>query len=401
MSAPATAHTVKRPCPICASDKIEVLFRQRFEAVGNVSLMSGYDVVCCQQCGFVYADGIPEKSVFDNYYSQASKYEFAHSEGQQHSSEVERLKSLAEWIHESIPLKSEIIDVGCATGELLAQLMELGYQQLTGLDPSSACVQYARRVHGLNMIEGVLESKPQGQKPFETLILSAVLEHIPELNLCVEQMMSWVTPTGNVILEVPDAEFFADGFNAPFQEFSVEHINFFTAASMTNLMQKYGFKPVAERHYLCKAANGVSSPVLTMIFQGGQTKSTPHHESNSKTGIEQYIQKCQAWVDHEAQTIHELVEKQLPILVWGTGTLCQRLLATTEFKNANILAFIDSNPHYQGLKFHERPVLSPKEAQSRTETILIASWGLQEEIMRQIQQTLGMPNPLLTLKPVI
>ena len=77
-------NSLKRPCPICSNSQRELLFCQRFESIKDVSLIDGYEVVVCRNCGLVFADGIPSKEVFNRYYLEASKYEFSHRGGKQH-----------------------------------------------------------------------------------------------------------------------------------------------------------------------------------------------------------------------------------------------------------------------------------------------------------------------------
>lgn len=389
----------KSHCPLCGGMHRSLIFQQRFESLGNASLMSGYDVVSCQECGFAFAAGIPSVETFKKYYAQASKYEFSHSGGKQHASEVNRLADLAGWIAGHCPHDARLIDVGCATGELLVQLRERGFTSLTGLDPSDACVRYASEQLGLRSISGVLHTRPESELPYDVLVLSAVLEHVPDLHTCVEQIISWLKPNGQVVVEVPDAAHFADAFNAPYQEFSVEHINFFTVESLTNLMEGHGFRVEATRHYICNVGAGVTGAGLTMIFRAGEPPRPPRKETASIDGLRQYSKRCEAWVEHESRVIQDLVTSQTPILVWGTGTLCQRLLATTPFRDANILAFIDSNPHYQGKKLHHRLILGPSELSRYDEPVLITSWAFQAEIEKQIRNTLGLDTRLISLIP--
>lgn len=384
-------------CPLCGGRRREVMFRQQFESLGSASLMSGYDVVTCEECGFVFAAGIPPSEVFGRYYAQASKYEFSHAGGKQHVSEVARLTDLAEWIAAHCSQDARLIDVGCATGELLVRLRERGFASVTGLDPSEACVRYGRDQFGLRMISGVFVTRPESEPPYDVLVLSAVLEHVPDLHACVENMTSWIVPNGQVVLEVPDAAHFADAFNAPYQEFSVEHINFFSKESLANLMERHGFNGEATRHYICSAGAGVTGAGLTMVFRAGGSRTPPRKEYASSTGVRRYLTKCELWVEHERRVIQDLVASQEPILVWGTGTLCQRLLATTPLRDANILGFIDSNPHYQGKKLHHRPVLAPNDLARFKEPVLITSWAFQEEIENQIRCTLGLSNRLICI----
>ncbi len=362
--------------------------------------MDGYDVVVCRGCGFVFADRMPPKEAFDRYYANASKYEFSHRAGQQQSAEVERLAGLADWIAANVPIAARLLDAGCATGELLVQLRQRGFTSLTGLDPSLRCVEYARRHHGLRMIQGVLGRKPANEPLLDALVLSAVLEHIPDLKPFIEQLLQWLTPCGLLVVEVPDAEHFAEGVNAPFQEFSVEHVNFFSAASLANLLGGFGFSPQATRHQICSVGPGVTGAALTMLFKRGAPLAAPVLESISEAGIRAYLSACQAWADEERQLVQRLVREQTAILVWGTGTICQRLLATAELGRANIQAFIDSNPHYQGKQLAGRTFLAPKDIGSRPEPILITSWMYQKEIEEQIRRALDLGNRIIRLHEV-
>jgi hypothetical protein len=49
---------------------------------------------------------------------------------------------------------------------------------------------------------------------------------------------------GQLHIAVPDASRYAEGEDAPFQEFSVEHINFLGPDSPANLLNGYGFRRI-------------------------------------------------------------------------------------------------------------------------------------------------------------
>ena len=387
----------ERPCPICAAGKREILFAQRFEALAGVSLMEGYDVVVCRVCGLVFADRIPSEGKFERYYADASKYEFSHRGGQQHDAEVRRLRVLASWIAERVPASARLLDAGCATGELLVALREHGFSDLTGLDLSEASARHAREHHRLRVIHATLDDKPHDSQAFDAVVLSAVLEHVPALNRFLEQLKAWLKPDGLVIVEVPDAENFARAFNAPYQEFSIEHINFFSASALDNLMGAHGYSRVAVRQELCYAGPNLTGPVLTMIFRSGASPIAPAREVSSEAGVRAYLERCRNWTDAENRVIAALVEARRPVIIWGIGTLCQRLLATTRLRDANIRAFVDSNPHYQGQSMIGRPVIGPRELMGRTEPILISSWVFVDEITRQIRDELGLNNEIIRI----
>jgi hypothetical protein len=229
------------------------------------------------------------------------------------------------------------------------------------------------------------------------LVLSAVLEHIPEVHRFVEYVKQWLTLDGMLVLEVPDAENFAKAFNAPYQEFSIEHINFFSAPAADNLLGVHGFSRIAVQHELCDAGSNLTGPVLTMMFRRGAPTRPPVRELVTESGVRAYLQTCRDRVNFERGVIDKLIETQTPILVWGVGTLCQRLLPSTRLKEANICAFVDSNPHYQGSNLVGRPVLAPAGLPGRAEPILILSWGFFDEIRLQIREELQLNNEIIRI----
>jgi SAM-dependent methyltransferase len=359
--------------------------------------MTGYNVVGCENCGFVFADGLPEKNDFDHYYERISKYEFAHSGGQQHATEILRLEALADWISAHTPKSLRILDVGCATGELLVHLRARGYYRLTGIDPSPQCAAYAQKHQNLRVIQGVLGERSAEEPPFDLLILSAVLEHIPDLKQFIRLSAQWLTKDGMLVVEVPDAERFASGFNAPFQEFSVEHINYFSSQSLSNLLGSSGFAALATRQSMSPPDTRITSPVLTMIFRQTLQPRSPVRDGVSRIGVQSYIMACDRLRRQEDALINELVESKRAIFVWGTGTICQRLLASTRLGEANILAFVDSNPHYQGKKLAGCPIIAPASLGGRDGAILVLSASFFDEIRHQIREELGLSNQIIAI----
>jgi hypothetical protein len=83
----------RRHCPVCTAYDPEVLFTQRFQAIPEVALLQGYDVVACRCCGCTYADHIPLTEAFEAYYRESSKYEHPHRAGQEHAEKGMRLEN--------------------------------------------------------------------------------------------------------------------------------------------------------------------------------------------------------------------------------------------------------------------------------------------------------------------
>jgi hypothetical protein len=120
-----------RDCPICGSIARRVFFHQEFAAVDQTTPVTGYDVVVCQQCGAGYAAEIPDQAAFDRYYRDMSKYEYPQREGAESEYDRRRLTLIADFIEPYLATPDvRILDVGCATGRLLANIRDRGFARV-------------------------------------------------------------------------------------------------------------------------------------------------------------------------------------------------------------------------------------------------------------------------------
>jgi SAM-dependent methyltransferase len=388
----------RRSCPICCHRHADWLHTQTFEAVEGLSLLSGYDVVSCESCGCVFADGIPDDSVFASYYGERSKYEHAYRGGTEHAEETERLRLLADWIAAQIPSDASLIDMGCGTGRLLAWLRERGFASAAGLDPSSTCVQNARILSQCPVIHSAIRDKPPEYPPADAVVLSAVLEHVPDVNATIQMVSTWLRDDGALFLEVPDAGHFASVQNAPYQEFSVEHINFFSGAALENLMHVHGFDVVAIDRTTAPVGPGCIGHVVRSHAIKSGNKTEARRENESRSGIVAYIATCADLATHEETVLQRIADAREPIYIWGVGTLCQRLLSTGKLAKVNIRGFVDSSSHHEGKTVAGKPILPPRQLPDDGMPILITSWQFEDEIRRQISDLRQSPRTLHSLR---
>jgi len=280
-----------RLCPVCGGGGRTVLFHQSFEPFAGASLVSGYDVVICRDCGAGFADGIPPQSAFDAYYRDLSKYEGPATRREPPPVE-QRFRDIAALVAEYIPdMESRVFEIGCATGGLLKALQDLGYRNLIGSDPSPGCVRQALEFYGIPGFTATVFSAPTPEQPYDFLILTGVMEHIPDLDRAIEQFRRLLRPGGRVFLEVPDASRYEARLDAPFQEFSIEHINFFSRASLVNLMQVRGFRAVAAGHSI-RPLHEVSCPCTFGVFENAWEPIPFEPDTVTEAGLRAYIEGC-------------------------------------------------------------------------------------------------------------
>jgi SAM-dependent methyltransferase len=374
------------------------LYRRSFSKLSN-GLLDGYDVVSCLECGFCFADQLPPQAEFDAYYLGQSKYEHEWRGGRQSEFDSRHRPLSAAVISEWFPNRTaRIVDIGCANGDLLAELKKIGYENVTGIDPSPACARAALELYGIHVLTAPISSPPR-DVAFDLVILSSVLEHILDLRGAIRSIVEVLRPGGAIYLEVPDMTRCSLINDAPFMEFSVEHINYFGPISLSNLWRAHNFDLLQIRQTAIEQVPGlVIRDIKALVRRPDYERSTTlTFDAQTRAELGRYIERARAKLDKIEQTINALADSQEPVIVWGVGTHTQGLLATTRLKEANIVAFVDSNTRYTGQDINGVPVLPVSKLHDLPHDILVSSQQFQTEIVDQIQNSLRLPNKAITL----
>ncbi|NMC64440.1 MAG: methyltransferase domain-containing protein [SAR324 cluster bacterium] len=389
----------ERECSVCGSVKKKVLFQQSFAFAPEGSLLDGYDVVICLNCGFGFADKIPEQDAFDAYYENMSKYEYEYKGGES-DFDARRFPVGADFIRSLVADSNvSILDIGCTNGGFLHALRQVGFRNVSGVDPSPICAQNAARLYGIEVLTGTLSRLPENLKKYDLVILSAVLEHVRDLNAALMQVRKILNPGSLLYVEVPDLSQFNNLQDAPFQEFSVEHVNYFSVFSLTNLLMTCGFERLESMQSSTVQRGKIISPELKMMCRMVDMPMQERMTYDAKTQeyLEKYIESSRAIESRIHTAIDRLVKDGRAIIVWGVGTHTQRLMAKSSLSCANIVAFVDSNPKYQSKSIKGIPIIAPKDLLNRQEPILISSSFFQQEIEQHVRSVLGLKNEMIML----
>jgi SAM-dependent methyltransferase len=384
---------------VCGGIGSRVLYEQRFAVLSEGSPLQGYDVVLCETCGAGFAQGVPPQAVLDAYYRDMSKYENPERGGSPSPQDVARFRAIAAMIAPFIPAPdARVLDVGCATGGLLRELKKLGFGRVTGLDPSPACALQGRALHGVEVVTGTLTEPPSDLGTFDVIILIGVLEHLRDTSPALGALLDLLGPQGRLFVEVPDVAGFARFLDAPFQQFSLEHLTFFSEISLANLLERFGFSPLGCVRGATPHTLDSTMPVLGVIAEKGSASgSIVPPDDVTGPALASYIESSYALERNVHRAIDRLVESQRPVLVWGVGTHTAHLLGTSRLGAARILAFIDSNPRYQGKTLNGVAIESPETLRGRPEAVVVSSRVFQREIVHQLRVELGCSNEVIFL----
>jgi 2-polyprenyl-3-methyl-5-hydroxy-6-metoxy-1,4-benzoquinol methylase len=375
-----------------------LLFAQRFGTLSEGSLLAGYDIVVCDDCGFTFADRIPDQATFDRHYAEMSKYEYAHREGAESEFDAARFAKIADYLAEQVPDRgARILDIGCATAGQLARLRSLGYENLSGLDPSPGCAALARKFHDIKVFTGTLFKHDLPRNAFDLIILVGVLEHVRDVAAAVAMLGDLLSPQGLIFAEVPDATAFQRWPDAPYQEFSIEHINFFGPQSLVNLMRQAGHELVKMDRPPRQFTQTTVMPSAAGLFKRAARLLAIETDTESELRLKEYIHQSATEERRLAGLIDGLVRGGEPFVVWGVGTHTLHLLEMTDLAKANIAAFVDVNSKYHGKELFGHQVIAPDAIKMRSEPILISSRAFQTDIAWMIRNELKVPNRLIFL----
>jgi SAM-dependent methyltransferase len=389
-----------RSCPVCNHHNSSQLFRQSFSSLSEGSLLDGYALVICDSCGAGYAQDIPPQTVFDRYYTEMSKYEYINRAGVQTDSELQRFREEVDLVESYLTNTDRILDIGCSTGGLLAEFKRRGFSNLLGVDPSPACARFTQELYGITAKPATISTLDRLNERVDIAFLTGVLEHLRDLDSSLNSVKSCLKPGGLIFLVVPDATRYDRHFSAPFQFFSMEHINYFSPTSLSNLMARHGFSAVFTERLTLQLTSNANEPSISGLFRWdmeAQDSSTFVRDDETAPALTRYIQQSQT-LEQQIQTkIDRLVDASKPLAVWGVGTHTLRLLETSRLSQAKLVAFIDSNVNYQGKTLAGIPVISPADFNNPTAEILISSQTAEPEIFQAIDRDWQWSNPIYRL----
>jgi SAM-dependent methyltransferase len=392
--------SLPRKCPVCLGEKSETLFHQDFSSYSEGSLMDGYDLAVCDVCGAAYANNIPAQEDFDTYYAEMSKYEYGATGGMPSSASEERFRQVVNLVAPTLPSNASIADVGCATGGLLNEFRRHGFEKVLGFDPSPGCAAAARGLYGIEVRTATISALSGIQERFDLVLLTGVLEHIRDVDASLGILLALLKPTGRLYIEVPDATRYHQWFSAPFQFFSMEHVNFFSPPSLSNLLLRHRLRPTFVRRVDRFLSSNAGEPAMSALFEmvdESEVLPRPMHDNETRHALLRYLDQSREQDKRISAVIASLVEGQRPLAVWGAGTHTLRLLKTSPLAEANIAAFIDSNRRYQGKTLQGVRILSPEEFDEPEASVLISSHVAEREIMAQIKDVLCWPNEVICL----
>jgi SAM-dependent methyltransferase len=229
---------VEIPCDICGSGDW-LPYRQ----VGE------WRLVRCAGCGVVRLNPRPSEAELGRLYSQEyfASYEVQHDHSPEAvAQEVEVRLDAAEGLARQVKGACRWLDVGCASGYLIAAGMRLGYE-VEGVEISEWAARFAAQELGLPVFWGTLSEyfTRFRERSFNLVTAMAYLEHSSYPRQDLNHIAELLEPGGVAVMRVPNLTSFDRlwhgpawrGWQAPY------HLYHFTPKHLMEAMRRQGLEP--------------------------------------------------------------------------------------------------------------------------------------------------------------
>lgn len=383
----------ERHCPVCASHRALPLYLNTMAALDGLDM--SYRVASCTACGFTFADQLPSPQTYATYYHSLSKYDIAPTDGAISPTDRLRCAATVALIRPHAGPDAKIADLGCGSGMLLASLRDAGWSRLAGIDAAPGAQEQARQQFNLDCVQcGTLDQAPEllDLSTIDVICLTGVLEHLPRAREDLEALIAAIGGDTRILVEVPAQERFANQPFEPYGEFSLEHVQYFSAESLKNFFAGLGLAALSST--IVDLPPGYCDSLFGLFARDPATAS--HSPSiDTTSGIESYIAQSETMLRNSLARIANCPAKAL--VIYGAGSHTARLLPRLlHAGESRIAALVDSNPNLRGKHLGPLLIEAPEALERHPEaTIVVSSFRAQQAISSMLRTS--RPNPVLTL----
>lgn len=234
------------PCPLCSSNAYNLLFEGKDR---EHPIPGTFPVVQCRDCSLVYLNPRPaDESLHECYPDDYDSYAF----GVGSVGKVQKYlrRQAAKKIGRFLPRGSRVLEVGCATGDLLAPLRDVAGLQVVGVELSPYAASIAIKNHELDVHIGKLVDFHFEPGSFDGVVMRNVLEHLPDPLGDLQRSSALLRKGGHIFIDVPNYDSldrmvfgrYWYGYSTP------RHLTVPSVKTLSRMLSASGFQVTEVRH---------------------------------------------------------------------------------------------------------------------------------------------------------
>lgn len=241
-----------------------------------------YSVVECKSCSFNFIPPYFRKKItYQNYKDE--RVADAVRNGNNWV-KIERHKLRFDLIKKYKPSGS-LFDLGAGWGHFMLTGKMLGYN-VYGIEISEQPYLYSKNDLKLP-VDHIDFFEMNEDKKFDIVTLWDVLEHIDDANTFVKKCHAVTADNGYLVLQVPQIDsYFAKKYKGDWKMMSLDHVNYFSKKTITQLLEKNGFKVEAIKSSF-EIKLFIMYTLLPLINKlKGKSKNTINQESTKINSVD-------------------------------------------------------------------------------------------------------------------
>lgn len=257
MQDPSSLQFRSRTCAICGAIShrnwmpahVDLANLNRFAfASRKIPEYMHFSLALCQQCDLVFAESVPETKWFQTCYRDADFDAVSES----HYAATTYGRELARILPRMVE-KHAALDIGAGDGAFLVELLNAGFDQVLGIEPSLEPINRALPAVKHLLRNEFFRAENFSPASFDLITCFQTLEHLEDpLTLC--QSAYQLLRPGGILLTV------THNFRAPLARilgarspiYDIEHLQLFSSHSLKRLQESAGFSNIEIRP-LCNA----------------------------------------------------------------------------------------------------------------------------------------------------
>ncbi len=250
----------KPSCPLCGNKETRLLLKD--------SANQDRPVRICQNCHIPYVYPQPEfqevESWYGNQYFAASLdpardifrrwKDSMKSGGDLFLPTGKQFSLVFQWL-ESTGLSDleqkkprKMLDVGCATGGLIAEFISRGWEA-DGVELSPSAVGFCQEM-GFSVQQGTLDTLHFPAQSYDLVTLTHVIEHLPDTRKTLTEACRLLKPGGGLFIRTPNSESLPRLLAGDPWFSDHDHLFFFGNRSITSLLESCGFRVIEIKSYV-------------------------------------------------------------------------------------------------------------------------------------------------------
>ena len=194
---------IKKNCPICETDQYSYLvYKDKLPKKVNEIDFSGsknpdgfhYRMVRCKNCDLLYASEIYDEDFSNELYQESTFNNFNEINGLKKT--YRNCISLA---IKDLKSKNNFLEIGCGNGYMMEVAIDLGFENVEGVEPSKLAISAANENIKKNIKHGVFNELSFKENFYDLIFIAMIIEHVTDINDFLSGLNKLLKPGGSIV----------------------------------------------------------------------------------------------------------------------------------------------------------------------------------------------------------